>query len=153
MRLKQPPRPGAIIPTASMADIAFLLIIFFMVTTSHEVDRTSVNLPLARTRIEAEKGAAIVVLNKVTDPDTNTEFLEYKFSDGKEMSHSVTGPEDIYLECSRIIHRDETKQFALKSDGTVRFELVDELLDQMREGGVQNVLLLSQQNTARDGGS
>ena len=32
----------AIIPTASMADIAFLLIIFFMVTTVHDVDRTKV---------------------------------------------------------------------------------------------------------------
>jgi biopolymer transport protein ExbD len=146
MKLRAPTRPGAIIPTASMADIAFLLIIFFMVTTTHEVDRTSVNLPLAKTREEAEKGAAIVVLNKSTDP-SGAEFIEYKFSDGKEMSQIVTGPEDIYLECARLIAADNTKQFILKADGTLRFELIDELLDTMREGGVQNVLLLSQQNT------
>ena len=57
MRLKREAKAGAIIPTASMADIAFLLIIFFMVTTVHEVDRTSVNLPLAQSREEAEKGS------------------------------------------------------------------------------------------------
>ena len=146
MRLRTPAKPGAIIPTASMADIAFLLIIFFMVTTTHEVDRTSVNLPTAKTREEAEKGAAIVVLNKAFDA-AGAEYVEYKFSDGKEMSHVVGGPEDIYLECSRIVARDKTKQFILKGDGTLRFELIDELLDSMREGGVQNVLLLSQQNT------
>jgi biopolymer transport protein ExbD len=146
MRLKPPIKAGALIPTASMADIAFLLIIFFMVTTTHEVDRTSVNLPAARSRTEAEKGAAIVVLNKAID-SSGAEFLEYKFSDGENMSHAVTGPEDIYLECSRLIHRDKSQQFVLKADGTVRFELIDELLDSMREGGVQNVLLLSAQRT------
>ena len=40
----------AVIPTASMADIAFLLILFFMVTTVHELDNTSVNLPPAKSR-------------------------------------------------------------------------------------------------------
>ena len=136
----------AVIPTASMADIAFLLIIFFMVTTVHEVDRTSVNLPLAKIREEAEKGAAIVVMAK--DKDDN---LVYKFSDGEAMSTLVGGPEDIYLEASRLTYVDSTKQFVLKADGKIHFEKVDELLDQMRRGGVQNVLLLTQQKVKRAG--
>ena len=151
MRLKAPPKAGAMIPTASMADIAFLLIIFFMVTTSHELDRTSVNLPKANTRIEAEKGAAIVVLAKQID-EAGTESLVYKFSDGEQTSTNVGGPEDIYLEASRIIDRNATRQFILKADGTVRFELIDELLDSMREGGVANVMLLSAQQTVSEGG-
>lgn len=137
MRLRATAKPQPVIPTASMADIAFLLIIFFMVTTVHEVDRTSVNLPTAKIREEAEKGAAIVVLAKI---DNN---LVYKFSDGKDMSHTVTGPEDIYLEAARLTHRDKTQQFVLKADGTVRFEKIDELLDSMRRGGVSRVLLLT----------
>ncbi len=130
-----------------MADIAFLLIIFFMVTTVHEVDRTSVNLPLAKTREEAEKGSAIVVLAK----DKFDEVF-YMFSDGKNMSHSVNGVQDIYHEASAIAYRDATTQFILKADGTVPFEKVDELLDTLRKAGVEKVLLLSQQATSRKSG-
>ena len=137
-KLRKIAKSDAIIPTASMADIAFLLIIFFMVTTTHEVDRTSVNLPAAVIREKAEQGAAIVVMAK------DAAGLHYKFSDGEAMSHDVAGPEDIYLEASRLTYADPKKQFCLKGDGTVHFEKVDELLDQMRKGGVQNVLLLTQ---------
>jgi len=148
MRLKTHAKPKAAIPTASMADIAFLLIIFFMVTTSHEVDRTSVNLPSSFNREEAEKGSAIVVLAK--DPDG---AMHYKFSDGKNMSVEVSGPEDIFLEAARLTSRDPQQQFVLKADGSVQFEKIDELLDSMRKGGVQKVLLLTGQRTAAGGGA
>jgi len=147
MRLKTPAKAKALIPTASMADIAFLLIIFFMVTTVHETDRTSVNLPLATTREEAEKGSAIVVLAKSSKDGVDS--LVYKFSDGKQMSHVVSGPQDIYFEATNRIAQDETTQFILKADGTVKFEKIDELLDTLRKADVQKVLLLSAQQTSR----
>jgi biopolymer transport protein ExbD len=143
MRLSRQAQSKAMIPTASMADIAFLLIIFFMVTTVHELDRTSVNLPLATTRLEAEKGAAIVVLAK--EKLGGVERLIYMFSDGKEVSRPISGPEDVNLEASRLTYIDQTQQFILKADGTVHFEKIDELLDAMRRGGVQRVLLLTAQ--------
>ena len=51
------------IPTASMADIAFLLIIFFMLTITFEVDKTQVQLPRTEIRIEIPKKAAYVSLD------------------------------------------------------------------------------------------
>lgn len=147
-KIRTTKKADAIIPTASMADIAFLLIIFFMVTTVHEVDRTSVNLPAAKIREEAEKGAAIVVLAQ----DENRDWY-YKFSDGEQMSHVVSSPNQIFLEASRLTQVDETKQFILKAEGDARFEMIDELLQSMREGGVQNVLLLTAQQTVDGGGA
>jgi biopolymer transport protein ExbD len=149
MRLGRQAQSKALIPTASMADIAFLLIIFFMVTTVHELDRTSVNLPLAKIREEAEKGAAIVVLAKI-GADDGTESLAYKFSNGTDSSYEVSGPNDIYLEAARAMIGDPDKQFVLKADGTVRFEKIDELLDAMRKGGVVRVLLLTAQKVSED---
>jgi len=149
MRLGRQAQSKALIPTASMADIAFLLIIFFMVTTVHELDRTSVNLPLAKIREEAEKGAAIVVLAKIP-ADDGTESLAYMFSDGNEPSWPVGGPNDIYLEAARATTVDASKQFILKADGSIRFEKIDELLDAMRKGGVQHVLLLTAQKVSEE---
>jgi biopolymer transport protein ExbD len=108
------------------------------------LDRTSVNLPVAKIREQAEPGAAVVVLAKMAD-ETGVEQLVYKFSDGEEVSHVVSGPQDINLEASRAYYEDSTKQFILKADGTVRFEKIDELLDAMRAGGVQRVMLLTGQ--------
>ena len=138
MKLTRPKKHEAIIPTASMADIAFLLIIFFMVTTVYDLDRTSVQLPTSVNRVENEKGAAIVVLHQ--DDNGN---LVYKFSDGEQTSNQVSGPGDISLEASRIVFQDSTKQFILKADGDIRYEYVDELLDTLRGAGAANVLLLT----------
>ena len=54
----------AVIPTASMADIAFLLIIFFMLTMTFEVDKTRVTLPETLVRMEIPKKAAFISVNE-----------------------------------------------------------------------------------------
>ncbi len=136
----------AAIPTASMADIAFLLIIFFMVTTVHELDRTTVNAPKAKNFEEAEKGAAIVVIHRQP-----TGELVYKWSDGEEMSNAVAGPGDIYLEASRIAYDRPDKQFLIKSDGEIEFRYIDELMDELRKAGVKRLLLLTSPGEAEMG--
>jgi len=146
VRMTRHKKADAMIPTASMADIAFLLIIFFMVTTVHDKDRTSVNLPEPRNRTEAAKGAALVVLYK--DDQQN---LVYKFSDGDNMSTVVSGPKDIYFEATSVMAKNSLTQFILKADGSVAFEKVDELLDTMRKAGVQDVLLLTAKKTVEEG--
>lgn len=139
MKIARNVRPKALIPTASMADIAFLLIIFFMVTTVYDVDRTNVRLPSSNIRVQNEKGSAIVVLHEEKGQ------IQYKFSDGEKVSYLVSGPQDISLEAGRIVYGDPTRQFVVKADGDLRYELVDEMLDTLRRAGVSNVLLLTVQ--------
>ncbi len=148
LKIRHSRRFDARIPTASMADIAFLLIIFFMVTTVHDVDRTSVALPLSKKRVDTEKGAAYVVVYK----DSESGEILYKFSDGKQMSHLVGSPDDLFLEASQITHRQPKKQFVVKGDATVRYAVIDEVLDNLRKAGVENVLLLTQQKAREAGG-
>ena len=139
MKIARRTRTESEIPTSSMADIAFLLIIFFMVTTVYDLDRTTVDLPASFNRVENEKGAAIVVLHQ--DDNGN---LVYKFSDGEQTSEQVSGPGDISLSASLIVNYDSSRQFIVKADGDIRYEFIDELLDTLRRSGAANVLLLTE---------
>ena len=83
MRLERSKRSlAAVIPTATMADIAFLLIIFFMVTTAYSLDRTPMELPETAQQEQTAKGAAII---SITEDET------YRFSDGSEDARPVDG--------------------------------------------------------------
>ena len=64
MRLQARSTQNQGIPTASMADIAFLLIIFFMVTINFEVDKTQVYLPKTEIRLEIPKKAAYISITE-----------------------------------------------------------------------------------------
>lgn len=136
----------AIIPTASMADIAFLLIIFFMVTTVFDVDRTSVNLPVSFERLEVPRGSAVVVIAKIVDPVTNTESIHYKFSAGEEVSQEVSINE-LYSYVASITSYDTTHPFIIKADKDIKYELIDEIVDTLRRAQAENVILLTGQKT------
>jgi biopolymer transport protein ExbD len=142
VRLARTRSAAAIIPTSSMADIAFLLTIFFLMATVHHLERTTVAPPLSHARTEARRDAVIVRLLK----DSGSGTLTYQFWDGRSTT-IVSGPDEIYLEVSRATYRYPSQQFILEADSTIYYEKIDELLDRMRRGGVQNVLLLTHQRT------
>ena len=65
----------------------------------------------------------------------------------------MSGPNDIFLEASRLTYgrENDPQQFVLKADGAIHFEKIDELLEAMRKGGVQNVLLLTAHGSDGEG--
>ena len=138
MNLKAPKRAESYIPTASMADIAFLLIVFFMVTTTITVDRTQVDLPTSLQRTEVPKDAAVIAI----EADGNVHF-----SDGEEDSRLIN-PQDILPSAAFIMSKNSLKFFLIKADGDAEYRHVDQVMEQLRQASVRNIAMLTQQEGA-----
>lgn len=143
MRLQARNRAGAVIPTASMADIVFLLIIFFILTFNIEVDKSRVVLPKSNLRSEVPKKAAVVSI---------TENGQMRVSDGESASTAVSGPEDVLSFATGVIASNPDKEFILKADRNVAYKNVDRVIDTLKQARVTVVYLLSDQETVEGGG-
>jgi biopolymer transport protein ExbD len=122
------------IPTATMADIAFLLIIFFMVTTAYSLDRTALDLPQTREQQQAAKGAALVV---ITADDT------FRFSPGEQDAQTVNGLEELANAIRQVTAQNRLHPFSIKADRHVKYRTIDAVLEQLRQAGAGNITLLS----------
>ena len=123
-----------VIPTASMADIAFLLIIFFMVTTAYSLDRTPMELPQTRQQEQAHKGAAIIAI---------TEDEVFRFSPGEEDTKVVDGIGGLAEAIRSVTAANRLHPFLIKADRRVKYRVIDQVLEQLRSAGAENVTLLS----------
>ncbi len=135
MRLRRQVRPVSYIPTASMADIAFLLLVFFLVTTTITVDRTNVGLPTSMERTEVPKDAAVIAIE---------EGGVIHFSDGKAQSH-VLNLNDVLLAAAFVMEKNSLKWFVIKADGNARYQYIDQVMEQLRQARVRNIAMLTQQ--------
>ena len=135
MRLKRSKRSlAAVIPTASMADIAFLLIIFFMVTTAFTLDRTAMELPETQQQEQTQKGSAIISI---------TEDGTFRFSEGKEDVRLVEGIGGLAEAIRGVTATNRLHPFVIKADRRVKYRVIDQVLEQLRSAGAENVTLLS----------
>ena len=125
---------GAVIPTASMADIAFLLIIFFMVTTAFSLDRTPMELPQTKEQQQTAKGAAIISI---------TRDGEIRFSAGEEDTHKVAGIPALAAEIRAVTASNRLHPFLIKADRNVPYRVIDQVLMELRSAKAQDVALLS----------
>ncbi len=121
------------IPTASMADIAFLLIVFFMITTVFQVDKTSLMLPRSDVRSEVVKGSAFIVV---------TEGGFIKVSDGKEDTHPID-ESDVLSFAVDLMSKNPEQPIVLKVDLNVKWHTVDQILDQLGQAHAKNLQFLT----------
>jgi biopolymer transport protein ExbD len=135
MNLKAPKRAESYIPTASMADIAFLLIVFFMVTTTITVDRTPVQLPTSLERTEVPKDAAVIAIQR--------DGIVH-FSDGEEDSRIMNMP-DILPSAAFVMSKNSLKFFLIKADGEAEYQYIDQVMEQLRQAAVRNIAMLTDQ--------
>lgn len=128
-------RVSPFIPTASMADIAFLLIIFFMLTTSFTIDRTPLELPKAVEREEVkEKDAAYIVIDQ---------FGLMKVSSGREQTQEMS-TDEVRAFIFEQVAANPKKAFVLKADRRTPYRFIDEVLEYLRQAKAEKIYLLSE---------
>lgn len=130
----------AAIPTASMADIAFLLIIFFMVTTAYSLDRTPMELPQTEQQEQTAKGSAIIAIT------ADEAFL---FSAGEADTSPVNGIGGLAEAVRGVTVSNRMHPFVIKADRRVKYRVIDQVLETLRAAGAENVTLLSRGEGAR----
>lgn len=136
-------RPDPYIPTASMADIVFLLIIFFVITYNVEVDKIQVQLPRTMVREDVPREAAYVSVD-----------LQgvIRVSAGKETAVPVPSVEEVQSFAADVVARDPKHGFVVKADKGTRYQVVDRIIDALKQAKVQTIYLLSEQRTIEDQG-
>ena len=135
MQVRRRIRPfEPVIPTATMADIAFLLIIFFMVTTAYTLDRTHMELPKTVEQQQTAKGAAIIAI---------TADGTLRFSAGEQDTAAVDGIETLGMHIRDVAVRNKLHPFVIKADRRAKYRVIDAVLEQLRIAGAENVALLS----------
>lgn len=142
MRLRTSAGINATVPTSSMADIAFLLIIFFMVCTTFSVDRTVVDLPESVVREQIIPNSAIIVIDK--------EGQVY-LSEGAE-SPKPALISDVLVFASELIAKsgNPNKFFLIKAAQNIPYKMIDTVIEQLRNAKVLNINLVTEQK-ARSG--
>ncbi len=134
-------KADAYIPTATMADIVFLLIIFFIVTYNIEVDKARVQLPRTTVRTDVPRDAAYV--------SVDTEGV-IRVSGGKETSVPVATVEEVQTFAQNVVAQAPDKAFVVKADKGTRYQTIDRVLDALKQARVRTIFLLSEQRTVSD---
>jgi biopolymer transport protein ExbD len=143
MRIERSTRrsTGARIATTSMADIVFLLIVFFVLTYQVQPDPTRVILPETIQRNEVPRDAALI---SVAAPDRNHVI---RVSSGKEMSLAVRSDEEVLSFAANVVAAEPERVFVIKADRGVGYERVDTVLEALKQVRAKTIYLLSEQKT------
>ncbi len=121
------------IPTSSMADVAFLLIIFFLVASFYSVTRgIQFSLPKHdEAALTAEPEAAVLI--------------EIAANGGLTVDSRAMGLSDLkgYLEPK--LRRNPTKSVILQTSLEAPYQAMTDVFDELRQVGVQNLVIPTSQ--------
>ncbi len=132
MRIKAKKEQKAQIPTSSMSDIAFLLIIFFMLTTVFRKETgLKVILPQAKMteRVLKSRDVANIYIDK----------------DGRiSVDDKLVAPEQVKLAFKVKLVENPSVLAQLKADKRVKYGTVNDVLDALREAQAFRVIFATE---------
>ncbi len=141
MKVKRIAKINPYIPTASMADIVFLLIIFFVLTFNMDPDKESIlELPDSTEREEVPKRAAIISIDK-------NKII--RVSEGEEMTRQINQEEVLYFALN-VIKKYPSKPIVIKADKELPFKIIDKVIDQLKQAKVGIIYLLTEQKIKKN---
>lgn len=139
MRMKKKER-SAEIPSSSMADIAFLLIVFFMITSVFSVTRgLEFQLPKQDTEAPTDASAEEAVHIKILPAGTNCVFVV----DQTEMA-----VEDIPIYLEPKLARNPNKFVIIDPDPTAPYRCMVDAFDELKQSNVKNISIPTQAEKA-----
>jgi biopolymer transport protein ExbD len=132
--LRKKNRPGGEIPTSSMADIAFLLLVFFLVTTIFDEEKgLPIVLPEAQEEVEVSQKN---ILHLVIRPDGVVEVRR-----GESPQVQPARPSDIGAIWRLGFSQNENLIAAVKTHPDAAYRLMIDVLDQLQAAGAERVSL------------
>ncbi len=142
MALKKQSEMLSMFSMASMTDVIFLLLIFFMVTSTFVFPTAlEVNLPQSSEQTAIKPGTRIFV-----DKD-----LKIYGAFGDEEPALLTSQEQLMTFLQLTQQKDSTQFIALYADETVPYGKIVELLDQGAKNNLKMVLATKPSSTSADG--
>ena len=128
MKFKRKPNPAAVIPSASMSDIVFTLLLFFMVSTViKKFTGLQVDVPEA---YQIERLATKTHTSYIwIDQNEKISFDDYP----------VTSVEEIYPIASEKIQKDRQLLIFLRVDKNNRMGLLNDVQQQLRRAGALRI--------------
>ncbi len=126
MNLGRKEGTGARIPTSSMADIAFLLIIFFMVTTIFKLEE---GLPITLPRTQAGDSIPREKIAHVWIDETGTVSID----------DLVVGMEDIEPRVLAKLRENPALIIAFNTDENTPYGIMDEAMEQLKRANALSV--------------
>jgi biopolymer transport protein ExbD len=126
MRLKEKQNVRAQIPTASMADIAFLLIIFFMLTTA----------------FAKEKGLKLMLPEKEEEVKVKKENIMNVFINAKgqvKIGEEEVSLENIKEKVELLLLENDSLIFSLTIDEDCKYNNVIKVFDELRQANATRI--------------
>lgn len=130
MKIEKNQGVSSSIPTGSMADIIFLLLIFFMVTTIFKMEEgLPITLPRAESGSELERERLVHVwadrYNRISIND------------------KLIGVDNINVVISSRFQENPSLIVAFNVDHRTKYSLVSDIMDQLRDANAVNVTFVS----------